>query len=167
MPTTPKLGLRYPSASDAPDGPGAFFNLATDVENTLGGGSWAPRLGGSGATMGGNAGSDGTFFASGKHVTAKGRIVFGSSASFGGGVATVTSLPNTIDVSHSTGYGFYLPTSGNPVPVFFVGVDGANLAIRPVQGSGAGSPTTLGLGFNLGTPPQSSQMIFTLDLTLA
>lgn len=32
MPTTPKLGLRYPALSDSPNGPVAIGNLASDVD---------------------------------------------------------------------------------------------------------------------------------------
>jgi hypothetical protein len=35
MATTPKYALRYPVLGDAPNGPSAFQNLATDVENLL------------------------------------------------------------------------------------------------------------------------------------
>lgn len=34
--TTPTLALRYPLATEAPDGPGAMLALATDVDNSLG-----------------------------------------------------------------------------------------------------------------------------------
>lgn len=35
MPTTPNLALRYPASTDAPDGPGAFAALATDVDTAF------------------------------------------------------------------------------------------------------------------------------------
>lgn len=35
MGTTPNLGLPYPAPSDAPDAPGAFYALATGVDNAL------------------------------------------------------------------------------------------------------------------------------------
>lgn len=35
MPTTPKYGLRYPAATDPPNGPLQFQQLATDVEGQL------------------------------------------------------------------------------------------------------------------------------------
>lgn len=35
MPATPNFGFRYPAATDAPDGPGALYALALDVDNAL------------------------------------------------------------------------------------------------------------------------------------
>lgn len=136
-----------------------------DLEQAFDQGSAYPGIGGGGgATLGANGFGDGTFFRVGKHTTIKGRLVFGSSASFGGGTATVNGLGITIDTAHSTGYGAFVPTSGSPVPVVFTPMDGANMVIRPVMGNGSAA-TYLGVGFNLGTPPQSSVLLFTLDLT--
>lgn len=168
MGSTPKLALPYPDGGDPPDVPGDMYNLALALENAIAGGVWGPTLGGgNGATLGSSPGYDGTYSLFGKHVVAKGRLVFGSSASFGTGTATISSLPGTIDTAHSSGYGMFLPPSGDPVPVFFNAIDGANLAIRPVKSSTPGSVAGLGIAFNIGTPAQSSQLIFTLDLTLA
>lgn len=166
--TTPNLAFRYPLATEAPDGPGGMLALATDVDNALKGVNWFPSLGGgSGATVGSGGGSDGKYTQIGKHVSAKGRLLFGSSASFGAGTATVSNLPGPIDTQHSTGYGFYIPTSGNPIPVFLTPFDGANMVIRPVQSSTAGSVSSLAIASTIGTPAQSAVLLFTLDLVLS
>jgi hypothetical protein len=166
MPNTSAVALPYPAASDPPDGPGAIYNLATTLDGLLGAKTFAPVIaGGGGAALGTSGGSDGSYIRVGKHVTAKGRLLFGSGASFGTGTATVSNLPASIDTNHSTGYGWF-QSGGTSVPCMFTPADSANMAIRPIIG-GSGSFSTLGTASAIGTPAQSSALIFTLDLLLA
>jgi hypothetical protein len=169
--TTPNNAFRVPGPTDAPDGPGAIFNLATDVDNLIvSAGLWTPALGGgSGASIGTGGTVSGKYLRIGKHINAKGRIVFGTGASFGAGNATIAGLPGSIDSTLSSGYGTYYttaaPTFGNPV--LFSGTDGANLVIRAIVSQPSGSLTNFAGGSSLGTPAANSMLIFALDLVLA
>ncbi len=169
--TTAK-GLRYPAGTTGvpPDVVGDIRNLAQDVDPQLATvGGWLPAFGGgAGAALGANSVTDGQYTLVGKSLQLRGRILFGSSASFGAGTATISGFPNglTIDQFHNTGYGYY-QSGSTYVPCAFTYLDGANMAIRPHISGGSGSTSTLGAGFNIGTPTQSSVLIFTFDLTVA
>lgn len=97
MPTTPKLALRYPAATDAPDGPGALLNLALDVEGAVQPGwtPYNPTTGSFGFTV---PGGTGFYRYSGGRITVKFRGVF-SAANAG---SLFVSLPKPADASGST-----------------------------------------------------------------
>lgn len=162
--TTPNNGFRIPLATEPPDAPGQILQLATDLDNALVlAGTWIPQLGGgSGATVGANAIAEGSFTRIGKHVAAKGRLVFGSTASFGSGAATIAGLPNTMVAARSAGHGHYV-SGTSIIPVTFLAVDGANFQIRPLQGNTGNA--TGSYAFSLGTPAQSTELRFAFDMT--
>lgn len=170
MPTTTNLAIPYPSATVPPDVPGDIYKAVKRIDDLAAGVWWAPQLGGGGgATIGANAVSEGYYFLSGKHLIAKGHIGFGSSASFGSNAAVIAGLPvGTINMVLSTGHGFYKTPGGALAPVSFTAANGTSMYIRPyTTGSAAGQITNLGVAFDLGTPPQQSELIFTLELLLA
>jgi hypothetical protein len=166
--TTSNNGFRYPLATEAPDGPGAILALASDLDASfIVAGTWTPTLGGgSGAAIGANPVVYGNYFRIGKSVQARGRIIFGSSASFGTGAATISGFPAVIDVSRNTSSGYGMFVNGvNTTPVVLQVADGSNMQIRTLVSQAAGSNVSGGYGYALGTPPQSSELRFVLDLT--
>lgn len=131
MQITPKAALPFPDASDAPDGPGAIYALATKLDGILGGSNWQPLLGGTGASGGANPAGDGSYLRIGRLAFFSGRIVFGASASFGTGTAAIINFPFGLDMNHATGKGHFQQVDGsgnllgNPIPVFLTGGSGS------------------------------------------
>jgi hypothetical protein len=167
MAKTPKLGFRIPGPTDPPDGPGGISNLGTDLDDFLASTAWFPGIG-NGGVVGTNGGSTGSFMRTGSHMTAKGQIGFGSTASWGNpGSATITSLPliTPMNQALSTGYGRFTPAGGTPIAVQFIPhPNGTDFYIAPVMGAAAGSPAPLGSAFQLGAIPQSSTLTMVLDI---
>jgi hypothetical protein len=165
--TTPNNGFRYPLSTEAADGSGGMLALATDLDNAfIVASTWTPAIGGgSGAAIGANPVVYGNYFRIGKYVQARGRIIFGSSASFGTGAATVTGFPATIDTARATssGYGTFI-NGTTTYPVSFQIADGSNMQIRVPQGASTGN-ISAGYAFALGAPAQSTELRFVLDLT--
>lgn len=141
MPTSTLFGLPFPAASDAPDGPGAFYALINGMETgAFAAKNWQYALGGAGATNGTGGGSDGYASRIGKTVAMSGRIVMGVSSSWGSGVPALTGVNPFGDMnpSFTFGTGWYLRASGaNPIQLLFTPVNGSQHVIR-LTSSGAG-----------------------------
>lgn len=168
--TTTNNLFRTPSGAvgEAPDGPGGMATLADDIDALIQQGNWYPTIGGSAAAPGANFAQNGKYFRVGKHISAKGRIVFGSSATWGTGTPVIAGMPipsGGMDQNLSNGYGTF-----QGIPVILTPVDATYMSIRVMQSAGAAAGTNTNLGTaaaqSLGTPPQSSILRVTLDITL-
>jgi hypothetical protein len=161
LPNTPILGLPYPAATDAPDGPGAIYALETTLENgPLNQSGWSPGLGGTGVAVGTSGSTDGYVVRLGKRVSYHGRILFGTSASLGTGTPAVTGLNSygNLDVRYAIGRGWYHPVSGAPTSLLLVPQNGSQfLVLIGSTGASAGSIT----------PAQNDQLHFVVDGILA
>jgi hypothetical protein len=101
---TPTYGLRYPSGSDAPDGPQQIQDLAEDVEDTLGDGhaawiSWSPIWTATDVNpVLGDGSRYGRYCKIGRTVHFSGKVLFGSTTSYGTGFYSM-SLPDGLPTS--------------------------------------------------------------------
>jgi hypothetical protein len=170
MPNTPVLGLPYPAASVPPDIPGDIYNLAVGLENgPLAQGVFGPGFGGTGATLGATGGTSGYYVRTGKRMTYFGRLLFGSSASWGTGSAVVTGLNLAGDFNTSivdgTGWFDCGPNGGANAN------QRINIKLTPLNGSQfyihVANTSPLGSAFSLPGPAQSAELHFKIDGVLA
>jgi hypothetical protein len=86
------------------------------LEGFLNQGTYVPAIGGTGFTTGTSGGTNGYWTRLGQRVTYNGRILFGSSSSWGTGQPAITGLTNggNVDQTLSFGTGLYLRASGQP-----------------------------------------------------
>lgn len=162
--TTDLLGIEYLLPSDPPDLSGGLYGLATSLENgPLAQGGWTPSYGGdSGATVGNDAGTDGYVTRLGRRCTYFGRVVFGSSAVFGGAVIGPVQQYGSLNYRFSQGHGHYFNNANSArTPVRLITTDGITFRVL-VETAGALAPLS-----TLGTPAQGSQLFFTIDGVLA
>lgn len=159
MPTTPNNALRYPSPGDAPDGPGAIYNLASDVDNFLGYGTWTPVLGGTGAGLGSGGTTTGSWSRTSKQLTYSGRLAFGSGGSFGTGTPALLGWGASLNTALAMGTGIYVPASGgNALPVMLHPINPSQMVIRILVNN------TYGYAYAV-TPAQSDLLLFTINGT--
>jgi hypothetical protein len=159
------LKLRYPGPTDPPDGAGAVANLAADLDALLGGQSAPPAIGGTGANVGTSGGSDGSCLKIGKFGIWRGKLTFGSSASWGTTVTKLAGFPIGIDPGRSSGIAFWQKADGSYlVPFLLVGVDAATMQLRTISGNGTGQFSNLGFPSQIGNPDQSSTLTVIGDL---
>lgn len=125
----------------------------------LASGGWSPQITGTGAAVGGSASAGGTWQKVGGLYTLVGWINFGSSASWGTDTAAITNLPLTFDQYQVIGSGAYTPNGGSAVPITLTSAAGNTLAVRPHRPA---DPTYLGIGRDLGSIAQASQLAFSI-----
>lgn len=128
---TPNYGFRYPAGSDTPNGPAQIQNLAEDVEDTLGDGlvawqSWNPIW--TAASVNpvlGNGSRYGRYVKLGRIVHFSGKILFGSTTTYGTGFYSI-SLPDGLPTSAlgtTLCTAYYFDTSGGTeADKHFVGI---------------------------------------------